>query len=67
MCYLSPRIKCHLSPRIEPGKTNPEIAIILGASSRTIDKHMERILDRLGVENRAGLMLATAEHLRPHR
>jgi DNA-binding response OmpR family regulator/DNA-binding CsgD family transcriptional regulator len=52
---------------VAQGKTNPEIGTILGASPRTIDKHMERILDRLGVENRAGLMLATAEHLRPRR
>ena len=63
---LTPR-QAEVAYWVAQGKTNPEIAIILGASSRTIDKHMERILDRLGVENRAGLMLATAEHLRPHR
>jgi DNA-binding NarL/FixJ family response regulator len=49
---------------VAQGKTNPEIAIILGASPRTIDKHMERILERLGVENRASLIVATAERLR---
>ncbi len=37
---------------VAQGKTNAEIAIILGASPRTIDKHVEQLLDRLGVENR---------------
>ncbi len=35
------------------GKSNLEIAMILGSSVRTIEKHMEKILDKLGVENRA--------------
>ncbi len=34
------------------GKTNAEIATILGVGIRTIDKHVEHIFDRLGVENR---------------
>jgi DNA-binding CsgD family transcriptional regulator len=34
------------------GKTNPEIAIILRISSRTVSKHMEHILDGLRVETR---------------
>ncbi len=34
------------------GKTNPEIGIILGISSRTVSKHVEHILERLGVETR---------------
>jgi DNA-binding response OmpR family regulator/DNA-binding CsgD family transcriptional regulator len=37
---------------VAQGKTNAEIAIILGASPRTIDKHVEQLLERLGVENR---------------
>jgi DNA-binding CsgD family transcriptional regulator len=34
------------------GKTNPEIGTILGISTRTVSKHMEHILQRLGVETR---------------
>jgi DNA-binding CsgD family transcriptional regulator len=37
---------------IARGKTNAEIAAILGVRSRTIDKHVEHIFDRLGVETR---------------
>jgi DNA-binding CsgD family transcriptional regulator len=44
------------------GKTNPEIAIILGMRPRTVEKHMENILDKLQLENRAGAMLAAIEH-----
>jgi len=60
---LTPR-QAEVAYWVAQGKTNPEIAIILGASPRTIDKHMERILARLGVENRASLIVATAERLR---
>lgn len=35
------------------GKRNAEIATILGISSRTVEKHVESILNSLGVENRA--------------
>lgn len=35
------------------GKTNPEIATILDSSRRTVEKHVEHILRKLGVENRA--------------
>jgi len=34
------------------GKTNPEIGIILGISSRTVSKHIEHILDGLCVDTR---------------
>ena len=43
------------------GKTNRDIGDILGASPRTVTKHMEHILDKLGVETRtaaAALVLA---------
>ena len=37
---------------ISRGKTNREIGQILGASPHTINKHSEKILKKLGVENR---------------
>lgn len=55
-----------LSPRetevlgwVAQGKSNPDIAGILNISVRTVQKHMERIFNRLGVENRhAAIVLA---------
>jgi DNA-binding response OmpR family regulator/DNA-binding CsgD family transcriptional regulator len=63
---LTPR-QAEVAYWVAQGKTNPETATILGTSPRTIDKHMERILGRLGFENRAALLLAAGEHLRPKR
>jgi DNA-binding CsgD family transcriptional regulator len=37
-------------------KTNCEISIILGISFRTVDKHLEIIFNKLGVNNRAHLI-----------
>ena len=34
------------------GKSNPEIGAILGIASATVNKHLERIYPKLGVENR---------------
>ena len=34
------------------GKTDKDIAAILGISPRTIHKHLQRIYDKLGVETR---------------
>jgi DNA-binding CsgD family transcriptional regulator len=39
------------------GKTDPEIAVILGTRPRTIEKHVEHILAKLGVENRTTAVL----------
>ena len=39
------------------GKTNAEIALILGIGRRTVEKHVERLFDKLGVANRAGAVL----------
>jgi DNA-binding CsgD family transcriptional regulator len=43
------------------GKTNPEIAIILQISPRTVEKHMEKILEKLGVENRTAAAMIIAK------
>ena len=42
---------------VERGKTNAEIAIILGISGHTARHHLEKILAKLGVENRHAAML----------
>ena len=55
---LTPR-ELEVLNRIAEGKTNLEIATILGISLSTAKQHVERVLAKLGVENRtaAALML----------
>jgi DNA-binding CsgD family transcriptional regulator len=48
---LTPR-ELEVLAYVAVGKTNPEIGIILGISSRTVSKHVEHILERLSVETR---------------
>jgi DNA-binding CsgD family transcriptional regulator len=43
---------------VRQGKTNGEIAIILGISPRTVEKHVAAILEKLGYENRKALIAA---------
>ncbi len=45
------------------GKTNAEIATILASSRRTVEKHVEHILAKLAVENRATAARVAAEKL----
>jgi DNA-binding CsgD family transcriptional regulator len=68
----SASLKSHgLTPReteialwLAQGKSNPDIATILATPVRTIEKHIERILDKMGVENRAAAAVAVAEIVR---
>lgn len=39
------------------GKTNQQIAEILGTSTRTVEKHFEHIFDKLGVETRTAAVM----------
>ena len=48
---LSPR-ETEILQWVAQGKTNAEIGRILNISPRTVQKHLERIYCRLGVENR---------------
>lgn len=43
------------------GKTNPEIAILLGVRPKSIEKHVTAILAKLGLERRQDLMLRFGE------
>lgn len=61
---LTPR-QAEVAFWVAHGKTNPEVGLILGASPRTIDKHMERILAQLGLENRGALIASLLPSLRP--
>lgn len=42
---------------IGEGKNNREISILLGISPRTVEKHCERLFEKLGVENRLSAAL----------
>lgn len=46
------------------GKTNSEIGTILCISPRTVQKHLERVYNRLGVENRHAAMALVMETTR---
>ena len=48
---------------IAKGKANRDIADILGLSSRTVNKHLEQIYVKLGVENRASAAVKAAHIL----
>jgi DNA-binding response OmpR family regulator/DNA-binding CsgD family transcriptional regulator len=50
---------------IAQGKSNPDVAMILGASVRTVHKHVEHIFQKLGLETRNAASLAALEILRP--
>ena len=51
---------------IAHGKSNPEIAIILGAALNTIKRHVQSLLMKLGVESRLAAALQAAEILGLH-
>ena len=45
------------------GKTNRDIGEILGMAPRTVNKHLEHVFVKLGVETRAAATALTARHL----
>ncbi|HSL76509.1 MAG TPA: AAA family ATPase [Candidatus Limnocylindrales bacterium] len=55
---------------VAQGRTNPEIAAALRISRKTVSAHVEHILDKLGVERRAGIAAWVGArpvlHSRPH-
>jgi DNA-binding CsgD family transcriptional regulator len=42
---------------VAQGKTNREIGMILGASARTVQKHLEHVFQKIGVETRTAAIL----------
>jgi DNA-binding CsgD family transcriptional regulator len=47
------------------GKSNRDIAAILGLSPRTVNKHLEQMFEKLGVENRASATALAVRILQP--
>jgi DNA-binding NarL/FixJ family response regulator len=61
MAALTPR-ETEVLSWIAKGKTNRDVAEILGMSPRTVNKHLEHVFEKLGVETRAAAAaLATRE------
>jgi DNA-binding NarL/FixJ family response regulator len=65
-----PLLKLGLTPRaaetllwVAQGKTNSDIATILGITESTIKKHVQEIFDKLGVETRSAATIRALEAL----
>src|SRR6185369_13333767 len=65
-----PLLKLGLTPRatetllwLAQGKTNSDIATILGISESTVKKHVQEIFEKLGVETRVAATVRTLEVL----
>lgn len=48
---------------VAQGKSNPEIAIILGTATKTVQKHLEAVFAKLGVESRTAAARRALETL----
>lgn len=62
--------KLGLTPReaevllwVSQGKSNGDIAVILGMAEKTVKKHMTHIFDKLGIEGRSAAMFTGLEAL----
>ena len=49
------------------GKTDRQVAAIVGLSHRTVQKHLEHIYTKLGVENRTAAVMRVASPHIPER
>ena len=65
-----PLLKLGLTPRVAEtllwlaqGKTNPDIAEILGITESTVKKHVQELFDKLGVETRGAATVRALEVL----
>lgn len=65
-----PLLKFGLTPRaaetllwLAQGKTNPDIATILGITESTVKKHVQEIFEKLGVETRGAATVRALESL----
>jgi DNA-binding NarL/FixJ family response regulator len=67
---IEPLLKLGLTARatetllwLAQGKTNPDIAIILGITESTVKKHVQEIFEKLGVETRGAATVRALEVL----
>jgi DNA-binding CsgD family transcriptional regulator len=56
--------ECEVLFWVAQGKRDAEIAVVLGAATKTVGKHVENILDKLGVETRTAAVRVAGELLR---
>lgn len=49
---------------VAQGKSNKDVGDILGLSPRTVNKHLEQVFSKLGVENRASAAIRAVQSLR---
>jgi DNA-binding NarL/FixJ family response regulator len=57
---LSPR-EIEVMQSIAEGKSNKEIAALLGVATKTVDNHRSRLMQKLGIHNAASLTLAAIQ------
>lgn len=58
---LTPR-ETEVLSRVAKGETSRDVGEILGLSPRTVNKHLEHVFEKLGVETRAAVVaLASSE------
>jgi DNA-binding NarL/FixJ family response regulator len=62
MASLTPR-ETEVLSWIAKGKTNRDVADILGMSPRTVNKHLEHVFEKLGVETRAAAAALASREL----
>ena len=67
---FKPLLKSGLTPRaaeallwLAQGKTNGDIATILGVTESTIKKHVQEMFDKVGVETRGAAVIRALEAL----
>jgi DNA-binding NarL/FixJ family response regulator len=67
---FEPLLKLHLTPRaaeallwLAQGKTNSDIATILGITESTVKKHVQEMFEKLGVETRGAATVRALELL----
>lgn len=59
--------ECEILHWVAAGKRDGEIALVLSVAPRTVSKHVEHVLRKLGAENRVGAVNVAREWLRAEK